>query len=172
MRKIVPFLFLAVILLHTTGVHFFFYGTQLKLKSDVQRILQSSDTEKLEELHFSVAEFDALLKANTLFDEFRVGDELYDLKSIERHGNTVIAHVLHDTEEESLLNIFASLFEKNSSSKSTGSNVEDNSLPEFTIQQICFVFAQPIDVISIQPYNSSLLSGNLQHFCPPPDFRG
>lgn len=170
MRKLIPFIFLAVVLLHTTGVHFFFYGNQLQLKAEVQRLLQSITNEQLEELQFTAQEFDALQKAHSVEGEFRIGDEMYDVKSIEQRGNTVVVRVLHDTEEEGLLKLFSSLFEKNNSSKSTNNSIQDNTLPEFTLQQATFVFADIVNVIGIKPFQSSILSGNLQLFCPPPDF--
>lgn len=169
-RKFIPFIFLAVVLLHTTGVHFFFYGNQLKLKVEVQRLLQSITSEELEELQFTVQEFEALKNAHGAEGEFRIGGEMYDIKSVEQRGNKVIVRVLHDTEEEGLLKLFSSLFEKNNSSKSTNNNIQDNTLPEFTLQKVTFVFADVVNVIGIKSFQSSLLKGNLQLLCPPPDF--
>ena len=156
--------------MHTTGVHFFFYGNQLQLKAEVQRLLQSITNEQLEELQFTAQEFDALQKAHSVEGEFRIGDEMYDVKSIEQRGNTVVVRVLHDTEEEGLLKLFSSLFEKNNSSKSTNNSIQDNTLPEFTLQKVTFVFADVVNVIGIKSFQSSLLKGNLQLLCPPPDF--
>lgn len=156
--------------MHTTGVHFFFYGNQLKLKAEVQHLLESITNEQLQELQFTQQEFDALQKAHSVEGEFRIGDEMYDVRSIEQRGNTVIVRVLHDTEEEGLLKLFSSLFEKNNSSKGTNNSIQDNTLPEFTLQQGTFVFTDTVNVIGVKPFQSSILSGNLQLFCPPPDF--
>jgi len=112
MRKFLQKVF-SVLLLLSIGVsallYVFFDVAQLQLKNEAGRQVKSG--KNLETIKVSLAEFEQA-KGN---DEFWVNGKLYDICSYVIAGDTVVVSVLHDTDEQNLVQTITESFEPNDS---------------------------------------------------------
>ncbi len=115
---------------------------QFAIQSAMEERIAGNDDEQLETLVLSLQDYE-----NAKIDEheIRIDGKMYDVAFIELHGESVIVHCIHDTEEE---NLFAEL-EKFIEKQHHNSSATRNSL--------AFQFIQLLTISFLQVENEQLL---------------
>lgn len=169
MRNLISILVLVPALIYLIGYQPVFFAMQLRLKNEAREELASTNCD-IEILKFSAGEFAALERPEGNDHEFRIGGSLYDVKAIERNGNTVTVYAYADKAETGLIHKLMVWLEHENHPHKSSHHFSIHGFVADVLRSGQFVF--PISVSQNAPiayYSFSLLQANVPVSSPPPD---
>lgn len=169
MRKLISILVLVPAFIYLIGYQPLFFAMQLHLKNEAREEFASTNCD-IEILKFSAGEFAALERPDGNDHEFRIDGSLYDVKAIERDGNTVTVYAYADKAETGLIHKLMAWLEHENHPHKSPHHFSFNGFVADVLYDVQFLqtLNQPQQV-SLAVYNFPLLQANIPVSSPPPD---